>query len=98
MPVKEDLLEILCCPMSMERLRPVDNAVITKINEQIAAGQVQYENGDTVKEPLEEMLATVDGKRLYGVKDSIPIMLVDESIPAAQLGEDIMALLRSPSA
>ena len=93
MPVKEDLLEILCCPKSMEALSVVDAAVIEKINEQIAAGGVTYENGDPVKEPLDEGLVTKSNDRIYAVKDSIPIMLVDESLPTAQLGGEVLDML-----
>jgi uncharacterized protein YbaR (Trm112 family) len=95
MPVKEDLLEILCCPKSMESLKVIDAAVIAKINEQIAAGGVTFENGEALKEPLEEGLVTASHDRIYSVKDSIPIMLVDESLPTAQLGGEVLALLGS---
>jgi uncharacterized protein YbaR (Trm112 family) len=93
MPVKEDLLEILCCPKSMTPLKVVGAEAIAMINERIQAGGVEYEDGSAVKEPLEEALATVDNERLYAVKDSIPVMLVDESIPAVQLGEEALAAL-----
>ena len=93
MPIKEDLLEILCCPKSMERLKVVGPDAVARINDRIAAGQVHLENGAEAKEPIEEALVTVDAKRVYVVKDSIPVMLIDESIPAGQLGEEIVALL-----
>lgn len=97
MPVKEDLLEILCCPKSMAPLRVVDAASIALINERIAGGGVQYESGAPVKDPLQEALVTVDGQRLYAVTDNIPVMLIEESIPAAQLGESLVARLAAPS-
>ena len=87
MPIKEDLLEILCCPETKEPLKLVAPEILAKINERITAGKVQYESGETVTEPLEEALITVDEQRIYSIKDSIPVMLVEESIPAAQLGD-----------
>ena len=96
MPVKEDLLEILCCPLTKQPLKVVDEETIFKINERIAAGDVNYENGNPVKEPLEEALVTVDHERLYAVKDSIPVMLVEESSPAARLGAEILSRLPEP--
>ena len=87
MPIKEDLLEILCCPETKEPLKLVAPETLAKINERIAAGKVQYENGETVTEALEEALITVDEQRIYAIKDSIPVMLVEESIPTAQLGD-----------
>jgi uncharacterized protein YbaR (Trm112 family) len=93
MPVREDLLEILCCPLTKSPLKVVAAEALSRINERIAAGEVRYESGAPVKEALEEALVTVDGQRLYAVKDSIPVMLIDESIPTAQLGSEIQALL-----
>lgn len=87
MPIKEDLLEILCCPLTKTPVRVLEAAGVAAVNARIEAGQVKYENGNAVEEPLEEALITTDGARIYAIKDGIPIMLVDESIPAAQLGE-----------
>ena len=93
MPVKKDLLEILCCPQTKVGLRVMTAEVIEKINSKISAGQVQNASGDIVKDPMEEALITIDNKRIYAVKDSIPIMLVDESIATDQFSEEILALL-----
>jgi uncharacterized protein YbaR (Trm112 family) len=97
MPIKEDLLEILCCPKTMTSLRIVGADALAKVNEQIATGQVQFESGEPVKEPLEEALVTVDAQRLYAIKDSIPVMLIDESIPVSQLGDEVIASLSAES-
>lgn len=97
MPVKQDLLEILCCPRTRIPLRVMTAEVIEKINNKISAGQVKYASGDNVKDPLEEALITVDNKWIYAVKDSIPVMLVEESIATEQLGEEILSQLPAPS-
>lgn len=87
MPIKEDLLEILCCPETKEPLKLVAPETLARINERVAAGKVQYESGEPVTEAIEEALITVDEQRVYTIKDSIPVMLVEESIPTAQLGD-----------
>ncbi len=97
MPIKEDLLEILCCPLTKQPLHMASAEAIAEINERIAAGGVQYESGALVKQPLEEALVTEDCQRLYAVTDSIPVMLVEESIPTGQLGEEIVAHLAPAS-
>ncbi len=95
MPIKPDLLEILCCPLTKTPLKVVDAGALARINERIAAGQVRYEGGAPVTEALQEALVTVDNQRLYAIKDNIPVMLIDESIPAAQLGDEILSLLQA---
>ena len=97
MPVKQDLLEILCCPQTRTSLKVITAEVIEKINNKISAGQIKYANGNDVKNPLEEALITVDNNRIYAVKDSIPVMLVEESIVADQLGDDILAQIPAPT-
>ena len=91
MPIKDDLLEILCCPETKKPLKMVPDEVVQEINEKVAASQVKYTSGSEVKDPLDEALVTVDGERIYVIRDSIPIMLVDECILSAQLGEEIAA-------
>ncbi len=95
MPVREDLLEILCCPLTKAPLKMVPAEALARINERIAQGEVRYENGAVVKDRLEEALVTVDHQRIYAVRESIPVMLIDESIPTAQLGAEIVALFEA---
>jgi|YNPMSStandDraft_1061717.scaffolds.fasta_scaffold06810_3 uncharacterized protein YbaR (Trm112 family) len=95
MPVREDLLEILCCPLTKSPLKLVPQEVLDRINERIAQGGVRYESGAVVKERLEEALVTVDHQRLYAVRESIPVMLIEESIPTAQLGAEIVSLFEA---
>lgn len=87
MPVKPDLLEILCCPLTKTLLRILTPEEVQKINERVAAGAVQFESGTQVRDPLQEGLITVDNARIYTVRDNIPVMLVDESITTGQFGE-----------
>jgi uncharacterized protein YbaR (Trm112 family) len=46
----------------------------------------QVESGAQVRDPVQEGLITVDNKRMYTVRDNIPVMLVDESIVTEQFG------------
>ncbi|MCP5114330.1 MAG: hypothetical protein GY953_26160 [bacterium] len=98
MPVKDDLLEILCCPETKKPLRMVPDDLVAKINEKVTAGQVNFTSGSVVKEPFDEALVTVDAERIYAVRDGIPVMLVDECILAEQLGEQITSQLPSEAA
>jgi len=94
MPINKELLEILCCPLTKVPLKEASPALVERLNERIRAGQVKYENGATVKDELQEALLTVDGQRIYAVRDDIPIMLVDESIPVGQFDADLQQAIR----
>lgn len=85
MPVDRKLLDILCCPVSKTPLQPLDRVRLEKLNAAIDAGDVQYIDGALVGNPLAEALITVDGKVIYTVADSIPVMLEDQGIGTTQL-------------
>ena len=81
MPVSPDLLEILVCPETKQPVKLAPDELLARLNERIRAGQLRNRGGDPVSKPLEEGLVREDGQVLYPVDDSIPVMLVEESIP-----------------
>ena len=85
MPIDQELLDMLVCPESREKLSLADSALITKINARIASGEISNRAGQTVKQSVESGLTRPDGKFLYPVRDEIPNLLVDEAIPLDQL-------------
>jgi len=85
MPVSPDLVQILCCPETKVPVEIVGAERLAQLNAAIATGSVAYADGSTVDEPLQEALATVDGRTVYRVDDGIPVMLVDRAIPSAQI-------------
>jgi len=87
MPISETLLEILCCPESKSPLKMLPEEDLKKYNDLISAGKLKYTDDKTVEKPLQEALITVDGKTLYRIEDDIPVMLVEQGIPANQAGD-----------
>jgi uncharacterized protein YbaR (Trm112 family) len=79
--IDADLMKILCCPETHQGLRPAEGALLEKLNQQIASGQLRNRAGAAVTEPMEGGLVRADGKYLYLVRGNLPIMLVDEGIP-----------------
>lgn len=75
-----DLLAILRCPETRQPLVVADADALAFANARIAAGGVRDADGEPVSEPLTEALATVDGRRIYPVREGIPILLVEEVI------------------
>lgn len=86
MAIATDLLELLRCPDARTPLREADGELVARLNAAIQAGTLRNKAGEPVKEPLHGGLVREDGAILYPVRDDIPVMLVDEGIPLAQLG------------
>ena len=80
MPVSQELLEILVCPETKQRVSPAADEVVRQVNARIEAGDLRNRGGDAVSKPIVEGLLREDGKILYVVDDGIPVMLVEESI------------------
>ncbi len=84
MPIDGKLLEILCCPVSKTPLTRLSPGRLKKLNEAIAAGEVQYVDGAAVEEALREALITEDSKVIYPVVDGIPVLLGEKGIGTTQ--------------
>ena len=82
--IDQNLLDILVCPETKQSLRVADAGVLEKLNESITAGSVTNRGGEAVTVEVSEALIREDGDVLYPVRDDIPIMLIDESIPLPQ--------------
>jgi uncharacterized protein YbaR (Trm112 family) len=79
--VDQSLLEILVCPETKQPLAVADAALLERVNTAIRRGGVTNRGGQSVATPVVEGLVRKDGAVLYPVRDDIPIMLIDESIP-----------------
>jgi uncharacterized protein YbaR (Trm112 family) len=80
MPVDPELLEILVCPETRQPVTMAGDGVLAGLNERIRSNELRNRGGDAVSKPIEEGLLREDGKVLYIVDDSIPVMLIEESI------------------
>jgi uncharacterized protein YbaR (Trm112 family) len=80
MPIDSELLEILVCPESRQSMTLASDPILERLNSEIDAARLRNRGGDVVEKRIEEGLLREDGKILYIVEDSIPIMLIDQSI------------------
>ena len=76
-----DLLQILRCPETHQKLTLAGADLVAKINGAITARTTHNRGGQVVTEAIEAGLVREDGKFLYPVRNSIPVMLIDEAIP-----------------
>lgn len=76
-----ELLKILCCPETHQKLQLAAPPILEKLNQQIAAGQLHNRAGRALDEKVTAGLIRADGKYLYPMRQNIPILLLDEAIP-----------------
>ncbi|MCX7014782.1 MAG: hypothetical protein NTW86_19910 [Candidatus Sumerlaeota bacterium] len=83
MAVSQELLDILCCPETKEKVSLIDEALLARVNAAIQHGAAKMRNGSPATEPIDGGLLRADGKYLYAIRDDIPVMLIDEAIDMA---------------
>ena len=77
------LLDLLVCPATRQPLALLDKPGLEALNRAIAAGSVKHADDTAQSEAIREALITRDRKILYRVDDGIPVLLIEEGIPAA---------------
>jgi uncharacterized protein YbaR (Trm112 family) len=76
------LLDLLVCPATRQPLALLDKAGLEALNRAIAAGSVKRIDDSAQTEAVREALITRDRKTLYRIDDGIPVLLIEEGIPA----------------
>ena len=80
MPIDSELIDILVCPETRQSVALAAPETLARINAEIDAGRLRNRAGEALEKHIDEGLLREDGRILYIVDDSIPIMLVDQSI------------------
>jgi uncharacterized protein YbaR (Trm112 family) len=82
MAVDTELLEILVCPQSRGRLELVD--LPEALSARLAA---RYREHFRDEEPVvEQALYCAESKLVYPIVSGIPVLLVEEALPASEIG------------
>ncbi len=89
MTIPDPVLDILCCPISQQPLRPLEKGRLKRLNEWIEAGQVQYVDHSEVVDRPRAALITRDDKVIYLLIDGIPVLLPDRGIGTAQFTDPL---------
>ena len=83
--IHKELLDILVCPERRTPLTVADDELVAALNRAVDQRRLKNQAGEPVEKRLDGGLVRDDRTVLYPVIDGIPIMLVDEAIPLAQL-------------
>ncbi|MDC0935134.1 Trm112 family protein [Pirellulales bacterium] len=83
--LSKELVATLLCPRDRSQLRLADAALVQRVNDAVAAGQLQNVGGQKVKSPIEAGLIREDETLLYPVIEQIPVLLPDEAIEVTRL-------------
>lgn len=78
--IKPELLNILRCPDTRQKLALAEPALVAQVNEVIAAARLRNRAGNPVAGKIDGGLVREDGKFLYPIRANLPIMLIDEAI------------------
>lgn len=89
MNLPDPILDILCCPVSHEPLLPLSSEKLKKLNTAIGTGDVHYVNHEKVDRALKGALITRDGKVIYAIEESIPVLLPERGIGTTQLKDPL---------
>ena len=79
------LLDLLVCPATHQPLHRLDAAQRDALNAAIGRGELRRGDGRTETRPLDDALASRDGKQVYRIDDGIPVLLVEEALQAGSL-------------
>ncbi len=84
--IDKELLDIIACPETKQDLVLAEPGLIERINLLIEKGEVMNRSKQKVSEKIDGgLIQKVDRKYLYPIRDHIPILLIDESIPLEAL-------------
>ena len=75
-----DLLDLLRCPETRQRLRLATAAELDALNRRVQAGTLANHAGQPRTTPLEAALIRDDGLRAYPIEGDIPVLLIDEAL------------------
>lgn len=82
--IDADLLEIICCPETHQRLSVLGSSELNTLNASIAKGILKERSGKDVRDAIDGGLIREDGQWVYPVRGGIPVLLIDSAIPVGR--------------
>jgi len=79
--IRPELLELLRCPETHQRLRVAPGELLGRVNDRIKQKELRNRAGKILEQPLEGALIREDDTVVYPVRGNLPILLIDEAVP-----------------
>ena len=80
--IDKELLNVIVCPETKQDLELAEPGLVQKINSLIEKGELLNRSKQRISEKIDGGLVRKDDRKyLYPIRDDIPILLIDESIP-----------------
>lgn len=84
--IDKDLLDIIVCPETKNSLMLADKSLIDELNKLIEEKNLKNRAGKTIEIKIDNGLVTIEkSDYLYPIREEIPILLTEESIPLNQI-------------
>ena len=78
--IHAELLEIVRCPETKQKLKEAEATLIEKLNAQIDKGELKQRDGQVLAAKLDGGLLREDGKLLFPIRNDVPVLLMHEAI------------------
>lgn len=85
MAISKELLDILLCPETRQGLTLAEPALLEQLNREVGASKLRNKAGHVIEQHLDGALVREDRQTAYPIIDGLPIMLIDQAIPLAQV-------------
>jgi len=79
--IRPELLELLRCPETHQRLRVASGELLGRVNDRIKQKELRNRAGKILEQPLEDALIREDDAVVYPIRGNLPILLIDEAVP-----------------
>lgn len=83
--IGEEFLSLLRCPISGARLINAESSVVDQLNRAIAERRLTNRLGESISEAIDGALYCEEANTCYLIRNNIPTLIVDDSIPLEQL-------------
>jgi len=80
MTIPQELLDILVCPETKQKVHLASADTLKQINDRITKREIKTVGGSQVEQNIEGALVRGDGKIAYPIRTGIPVMLIEEGL------------------